>query len=966
MSFGAGGDVVGRAIIEVAADTTAARAAFAQVKAEAAGLATTMSASTSAAASTGAAAATSMATRIGTSMQKAGTFVSNFGKNLDRVGITMQSMGRTLTTYLTLPIVGLGVVATKMALDWDRAWTRIAAVTNLNTKQIRGMKEEVQRLSQFTGVAPEELADGVYFLASAGLKGKQVMEALKVSARGAAVGLGEFGTVARLVANVLNAYEGSGMKAQEVTDTLVAAIREGTAEPEEFASSMGRLLPIANAAGISFDELAGSLATVSNIGLDVSEGTTAMRGILQALVAPGTAAADAIKSIGLSLTDVRTSLAEEGLLPTLRELEARTKAKFGEGWIDVMRDIIPNIRALTGELALTGQEAQEVNDIFDAVTHSTGDMSEAFKVTAESDAFKFDRAMARLKAGLIELGEAIIPLLTKYVIPAIRDVVEWFDKLSDSQKENLVKWGAIAAAAGPFLLAFGMVFRLVGNIVRVMGLLTSGIGAVVRGIGLISTAAEGAGIAGVAGGGAAGAAGTAGAGGIVGFLTSLTAASKNFMASNPAMGAAAVVEFWEAIQGVVHPYTGPSAAEITVTEGQKIAGTSDVTDAQATELANLDLAVRNVREGMTSADQAWIDFQHNMEIAGFTSQLTRAEFDRMTESTRSGDDALQDYNETILDTDNALVGTTLGVAYMREEFERARGVTEEHLNQVKRMAGTIDNLGGHISATTQAQVGNLLALGDWKGAMELLHPQLSRLLNDVDKLQSSQKRGAEEAAIWAQKQKQGGDAAEEAAGKTDRQTGATKRSGAAAQKAGHDVDGYKNKLDGLPAKKDTKIGTPGMTAAQANAAHLKGLLDGLSGTYNAIINLTLNRAFNTGEPGTGQRVATGGMFHAKEGAMLRAASGMVTQRPQVLVGEGRYKTPFGTGSEAVLPLNDAVLSRLGNAMANAMGRSGQGRGNGLQVTVNVNGVSGAMDEERLARMVSKHLARNMAAAGMWG
>ena len=181
------------------------------------------------------------------------------------------------------------------------------------------------------------------------------------------------------------------------------------------------------------------------------------------------------------------------------------------------------------------------------------------------------------------------------------------------------------------------------------------------------------------------------------------------------------------------------------------------------------------------------------------------------------------------------------------------------------------------------------------------------------------------------------------------------------------MDGYRNKLDGIPAKKDTKIETPGMTEAQRNAAHLSGLLNNISGTYNALINLTFQRY-------TKGQLAEGGMFHAAEGgvvpaakgAVTRAARGMVTQRPMVLVGEGRYKTPFGSGSEAVLPLNDAVLSRLGNAMANAMGRSGQGRGGGLNVTVNVNGAGGNMDEERLARMVSKHLARQMSAAGMWG
>lgn len=936
MSIGSGGDVVGRAIIEVAADTTAARAAFAQVKTEAASLATTMSASTTAAANTGAAAATSMATRIGSSLQKAGGFVSNFGKNLDRVGITMQSMGRTLTTYLTLPIVGLGVVSTKMALDWDRAWTRIAAVTNLNTKQIRGMKEEVMRLSKFTGTAPEELADGVYFLASAGLKGKQVMEALRVSARGAAVGLGDFGTTARLVANVLNAYEGSGMKAREVTDTLVAAIREGTAEPEEFASSMGRLLPIANAAGIGFDELAGSLATVSNIGLDVSEGTTAMRGILQALVAPGTAAGEAIHKIGLSLTEVRTMLSEEGLLPTLRELEQRTKAKFGEGWIDVMRDIIPNIRALTGELALTGQEASEVNDIFDAVTHSTGDMSEAFKVTAESDAFKFDRAMARLKAGLIELGQAIIPLLTKYVIPAIRDVIDWFEKLSDEQKEQLVKWGAIAAAAGPFLLAFGMVFRLIGSIVRVLGWATGGLGKFITLLGKVPAQTPWT----VPGGG--------------GGYAPVPGAPPGTGTGAP-LPPAPPVPFAGSNLGLLSGGAALGLGGVRLLEpGEEVRA-----QAAAVGMAALQDHVELLASGQETLAEATDRAQGALEGMGVELDINAEAMQLAADSGVSYADALK-----VIEGNSKLISPELreNTTAMREWAAMTEGsieLTKEEQGKLADLVLTLDKNGVVLSENTLHQIHNLAVMGDYGAILDMLIPKLEHASRATDNVQSASDHAADAAGILGQKQLAAAGAHNAATGAANKNTTATNKAGGAAKKAGADVDGYKDKLAGIPTKKDTKISTPGMTAAQANAAHLKGLLDNISGNYNALINLTFQRY-------TKGQLAEGGMFHAADGAVMRAASGMVTQRPQVLVGEGRYKTPFGTGSEAVLPLNDAVLSRLGNAMANAMGRSGQGRGNGLQVTVNVNGVSGNMDEERLARMVSKHLARNMAAAGMWG
>src|SRR3989304_272864 len=80
---------------------------------------------------------------------------------------------------------------------------------------------------------PPALAAALYCLAPAGLRSDQVMSPLEASARASAVGLGETADVARLTANVLNAY--GDITAEQAIDTLVAAVREGTADPAAVA-----------------------------------------------------------------------------------------------------------------------------------------------------------------------------------------------------------------------------------------------------------------------------------------------------------------------------------------------------------------------------------------------------------------------------------------------------------------------------------------------------------------------------------------------------------------------------------------------------------------------------------------------------------------------------------------------------------------------------------------------------------
>lgn len=297
------------------------------------------------------------------------------------------------------------------AIDFDRSMTQIASLTDTSSKRLTEMRSNVLSLAGETAQAPTDLAQAMYFLASAGLTASQQTDTLEASAKAAAVGLGQAGDIARITANALNVYGDNGLKAANVTDTLVAAVREGSAEPDEFAGALGRVLPIADKAGISFQQVAASLATMSNAGLDVNEGVTALRGTLQALIAPTKQTQDALGGIGLTVDDVVNSLQGQGLIATLRMLDdAAKKNTDSTGQYNiVMRELVPNVRALTGVFNLTAQQASKVDAIFKDVTHSSGDLEEAFVTTQEAASFRLHKALNDISIDGQELASKVLP-----------------------------------------------------------------------------------------------------------------------------------------------------------------------------------------------------------------------------------------------------------------------------------------------------------------------------------------------------------------------------------------------------------------------------------------------------------------------------------------------------------------------------------------------------------------------------
>ena len=239
------------------------------------------------------------------------------------------------------------------------------------------------------------------------------MPALEAAAKGSAVGLGETADVANIVASVAERLLGFGPEGRGRDRHPRRRRREGRAEPEEFANALGRILPIASTVGVTFDQVAASMASLSNIGLDVNEATTAMRGVLQALAAPGKQAADALASLGLSAQDMLDAISERGIIGALRQLDAAAKqqTQTQAEYNGVMREIIPNVRALTGVFGLTVQEAEKVDAIFRRVLDSSGALGEAFKTTAESDAFLLQKAMNDLVVVGTQLGTSVLPTL---------------------------------------------------------------------------------------------------------------------------------------------------------------------------------------------------------------------------------------------------------------------------------------------------------------------------------------------------------------------------------------------------------------------------------------------------------------------------------------------------------------------------------------------------------------------------
>lgn len=360
---------------------------------------------------------------------------------------------------LTMGLLAVGGAAVKAATDFDDSMTKIESLVGIAGAEVDAMKESVRALSGETAQAPARLADAMFFIQSAGLRGAAAMETLEASARAAAVGLGDVTEIADLATSALNAYGEENLSATDATDVLTAAVREGKLEASELAGSMGRVLPIASAMGVRFDEVGAAFAALSRTGTNAAEAATQVRGILSSLLRPTKQAEEALTGMGLSSEGLRRQIKDEGLLATLQTL-----AEEFDGNAAASASVFGNIRALSGVMDLMGENVATTEAIFASMTDTTGTLDDAFAVVSDTAGFKFRQALADIQEALIGIGEQVLPVVLE-MIEGFQAMLGFVKDLPGPIKAVAAALTAIVVLSGPL----GIAVAAIGGLAYALG-----------------------------------------------------------------------------------------------------------------------------------------------------------------------------------------------------------------------------------------------------------------------------------------------------------------------------------------------------------------------------------------------------------------------------------------------------------------------------------------------------------------
>lgn len=375
---------------------------------------------------------------------------------LQKFGTELQDVGKLMSAGLTVPLVGLGVALLKVGTDFDNVSDTIRARTGkmgadleaLNTtfrnvfaqvpNSLESVTDAITGLAQRTGATGAELEKlSIQILNMARLTGSEVAPLVQTVTRL----FGDWSIATKDQSKSLDflfkTFQTTGISVQKLSDLVV-----------QFGAPL-------RAMGFSFEQAAAMLGKFEKEGVNIGTVLSGMRMELGKLAKAGI---DPVAGFSALIDKIKNAKTET-------EATSVAFKVFGQ------RAAIDMSRAI--------REGRFELDAFVSTLQNSGESINKAAAETLSFADKFKIFQHQLELSLEPLGKSLVSALEKAVIAAqplidkVKDLADWFTKLSPAAQEATFGVAAGLAALGPAVFILGTLVTNIEAVVKAAKMLSA-------------------------------------------------------------------------------------------------------------------------------------------------------------------------------------------------------------------------------------------------------------------------------------------------------------------------------------------------------------------------------------------------------------------------------------------------------------------------------------------------------------
>jgi TP901 family phage tail tape measure protein len=359
----------------------------------------------------------------------------------------LAGVGKMAFAGIAVAAAAIGYESVKLAMGFDQAMELIHTQAGASQAEVEGLKDKVLALAPAVGIGPEKLAEGLYHIESTGFRGKAALDILAASAKLASTGLADLDTVTFAMSGTMSVGMKDIKDAADATSYLNTIVGMGDMKMGSLAAAIGTgVLPSFKSAGLGMTDFGAALATITDNSTPADEAATRLRMTVSLMAAPSHKAADALKSIGMTDTQLAMDMRKpNGLLVAVQDLKKHLGALKTDAEKVAAEKTLENAFGggkTSGAILTLIDETDRLKSKYEAM--GTG----ASRAKAQSEAWaqqqkQFSQQVKNIVAQLQAWGVKI----GNWLIPKLQALMAWVSQHKQQAKELAIVIGVVLVAA---------------------------------------------------------------------------------------------------------------------------------------------------------------------------------------------------------------------------------------------------------------------------------------------------------------------------------------------------------------------------------------------------------------------------------------------------------------------------------------------------------------------------------------
>lgn len=403
---------------------------------------------------------------------QAGGVLNGLKRDLQSFSRQAQSVGTALSLGVTAPFALFAKTGIETVAEFSRTMAELEVVTGASGAALETLNSTAIKLGAETSFSANEAAQAMLELSKAGMGTEDVLSSIPGVLALAAAGSVDLGYAANLTASSLNAFQLSADQSGYVANLLAAAANESSANITDLAYGLQQGGFAFSAANQDIDDLAASMAILTNVGLTGSDAGTALKNAFTRLMAPTDDAAKLMDRLNLRFYD------SQGTMLPLADIIGVLNTKLG-GMTDEQRNaalvtlfLNDGMKAMIPLLDIGKDGFLEMKD----AVNQAGAAQEVADAKMRGLAGAFEYASGSIESALLNVFGPLEGVLSD-IIRAGADFITWLSELPRPVLNAALAFTAVLAAAGPLLLAIPAIGALLGALLSPIGLVVLAVAA---------------------------------------------------------------------------------------------------------------------------------------------------------------------------------------------------------------------------------------------------------------------------------------------------------------------------------------------------------------------------------------------------------------------------------------------------------------------------------------------------------